>query len=88
MQNFKRTRSERPKQGLTVTVHNNNVVKAWKKLKRRLQEEGISQEIRDRRYYEKPSEKRKKAKNIARKRWQKKKALLDIEYGINDNAKR
>jgi|TARA_R110000868_G_scaffold396569_2_gene668814 small subunit ribosomal protein S21 len=60
------------KKGLRVEVRNNNITKAWRKLKRRLQDEGITQELRERRFYEKPSEKRNRKKAIAIKRWEKK----------------
>jgi small subunit ribosomal protein S21 len=79
---FKNSGEDRPKQGLYVPVQNNNVTKAWKKLKRRLQDEGITQELRDRRYYEKPAEKRQKQIAMARKRWLKKKEQLDELYGF------
>jgi len=60
------------KKGLRVEVRNNNITKAWRKLKRRLQDEGITQELRERRHYEKPSEKRNRKKAMAIKRWEKK----------------
>jgi len=42
-----------------------------------LQDEGIMQEVRDRKHFTKPSEKRARAKAAGRKRWLKKKAQLD-----------
>jgi len=70
-------REPRPKQGTTVVVRNNDINRAWRKLKRILQDEGVMQEIRDRKHYVKPSEKRAKAKAAGRKRWLKKKAQID-----------
>ena len=70
-------REPRPKQGLTVEVSNNDINRAWRKLKRRLQDEGIMQEVRDRKHFTKPSEKRARAKAAGRKRWIKKKRELD-----------
>jgi len=60
------------KQGLYVKVHNNNITKAYRKLKRLMRDEGIDQEFRRRQCYEKPSVKRKRLKDIGRSRWQKK----------------
>lgn len=65
------------KSGLTVEVKNNNVTKAWRKLKRLIQQEGITQELRKRQYYEKPSERRKRERAQARKRWLKKQEELN-----------
>ena len=67
------------KQGLFVKVYNNNITKAYRKLKRLIRDEGIDQEIRKRQCYEKPSVKRKRLKDIARRRWQKK------QREMNDN---
>lgn len=58
--------------GLYVEVHNNDVNKAMRKLKKIIQSEGVFQTLRDREYYEKPSMQRKKAKARAVKRWHKK----------------
>ena len=70
-------REPREKTGLYVEVRNNDVTRAWRKLKRLMQNEGIIQEIRDRKHYVKPSEKRAKAKAAGRARWLKKKRELD-----------
>ena len=55
-------RPTREKQGLYVQVRNNDVSRAIRKLKRLMQDEGIILEMRKRKYYVKPSEKRAKAK--------------------------
>ena len=55
--------------GLHVEVHNNDVSRALRKLKKMVNNDGLLKELRDREYYEKPSLKRKKAKAAARKRW-------------------
>jgi small subunit ribosomal protein S21 len=70
-------REPRAKQGLTVQVRNNDVTRAWRKLKRLLQDEGIMEEIRDRKHYVKPSEKRARAKAAGRARWLKKQREID-----------
>ena len=58
--------------GSIVIVINDNVEKALRKLKKKVQESGILQELREREQYEKPTTSRKRAKNAARRRWQKK----------------
>ena len=68
------------KKGLRVEVRNNNVTKAWRKLKRLLQSEGVNLELRRSQYYEKPSERRRREKDMARKRWIKKKAEIENKW--------
>ncbi|HKJ73365.1 MAG TPA: 30S ribosomal protein S21 [Alphaproteobacteria bacterium] len=60
---------------MQVIVQDNNVDKALRILKRRMQREGIYREMRLRRHYEKPSEKRarEKAEAIRRIRKQERK---------------
>ena len=58
--------------GTLVEVHNNDVTKALRKLKKVVQAEGIFQTLRDRERFEKPSVKRKKQQARAVKRWEKK----------------
>lgn len=58
--------------GLFVEVHNGDVTKALRKMKKVIQQDGIFQTLRDRERFETPSQKRKKAKARAVKRWQKK----------------
>lgn len=58
--------------GCTVFVTNGNVDKALRKFKKKVSESGILQETRNREFYEKPTTARKRAKNQARRRWQKK----------------
>lgn len=60
------------KKGLSVEVRNNDVNGALRKLKKKLQEDGILQEVRDRQHFVKPSLKRKKEKAAGRARWLKK----------------
>ena len=58
--------------GSRVEVRNNDFGKALRKFKKKVQEDGILQEVRNREYYEKPSLVRKRAKAAARSRWLKK----------------
>jgi len=53
---------------LEVKVFNNNVEKAIRKLKRKVQREGLLKELKQRQFYEKPSLKRqRKLKEAVRK---------------------
>lgn len=60
----------------TIIVRNNNVEKAIRSLKRKVQKDGLVKELRERQYYQKPSEK-KRVKNkekmkkifLAQKKW-------------------
>lgn len=58
--------------GLVVEVHDGQVEKALRKFKKKVAESGLIQELREREFYEKPTTARKKARNAARRRWQKK----------------
>jgi|TARA_R110000803_G_scaffold41912_1_gene89984 small subunit ribosomal protein S21 len=66
--------------GLRVEVKNDNITRAWRKLKKLLQDEGVTQELRDRRFYEKPSEKRNRKKAMAIKRWEKKRQKIEENF--------
>jgi small subunit ribosomal protein S21 len=57
--------------GLFVEVRNNDFGRALRKFKKKVQDDGILQEVRAKEYYEKPSTKKKRAKAAARARWQK-----------------
>lgn len=56
---------------VTVNVRDNNVDQALKVLKKKLQREGVFREMKLRRDFEKPSEKRKREKAEAVRRWRK-----------------
>jgi len=53
---------------LEIKVHENDVERALKMLKNRLQKDGLFREIKNRRFYQKPSVKRKRKQAEARKR--------------------
>lgn len=74
-------RDRKPK-GLEVFVKNGNVDHALRKLKKKITEDGILVDYKERQFYEKPSEKRKKAKAAGRARQQKalKKRLMEHGY--------
>jgi small subunit ribosomal protein S21 len=59
--------------GLSVVVRGDNpheFMKALRKFKRKVSESGIIQDYRDKQYYEKPSDKKRKAKKQAIRRQQ------------------
>ncbi len=57
--------------GKTVIVKDGNVEKALRKFKKKVQDSGLLQELRDRETYEKPTTRRKRKKSAARNRWRK-----------------
>ena len=63
-----RKRREKKSRGLYVEVRNNNIEGALKKFKRMVKDSGMMVELRDRQYYEKPSEKRRREKNLSKSR--------------------
>lgn len=69
------------KSGLHVEVRNGDFNGALRKFKKKVQEAGIIQEVRDRKEYVKPSEKRAKAKAAGRARWLKKQAKDRLDHG-------
>ena len=58
--------------GSIVYVKNDNVEQAIRKLKKRLQDNGMLQELRAREHYEKPTWERKRKAAAAKNRWKKK----------------
>ena len=56
---------------LPAVVRDNNIDKALKTIKRMIQKSGLNKELRERRGYMKPSEKRQKQASESRKRLQK-----------------
>lgn len=58
--------------GLSVEVRDGNINKALRIFNKKVQDEGRLRDIKDRQYYEKPTTKRKREAQVARKRWLKK----------------
>ena len=59
-------------QGCTVYVKDGEPVeRALRKFKKKVQDSGLLQELRDREHYEKPTTARKRKKSAAKNRWQK-----------------
>jgi small subunit ribosomal protein S21 len=57
--------------GRQVQVTDGNVEKALRKLKKKITESGILQEVRDRQEFVKPTIKKKLARSQAKRRWKK-----------------
>jgi small subunit ribosomal protein S21 len=57
--------------GRKVFVKDGNVEKALRKFKKKISESGLLQDLQERDRYTKPSVKKKLARAIAKKRWQK-----------------
>ena len=55
----------------SVYVKDGNVEKALRKFKKKISEQGLLQELRERETYEKPTTKRKRMKGAAKARWRK-----------------
>lgn len=71
--------------GLSVQVRDGDFNYAMRKFKKKVQESGILQDLRDKEFYEKPSATRKKAKAAARARWLKKLRSDPIEQIRKNN---
>ena len=87
--NFKSNYSSKPKvdrpkpSGFQVFVRDGeDAMKAYRRLKKRIMRDGLLQDVKDRRYYQKPSEKKKLAKQQAKCRNEKRQKELALEYGI------
>lgn len=71
---FDRDRGDRQKSGAMEVVVDHSIEKAMKILKRKLIKEGLFKELKLRRYYEKPSERRKRKQKEALKKSRKEEA--------------
>lgn len=68
-------------QGMTVEVRNDDVNKALRILKKKLQRDGFFQELRERTYYESKGTKKRKAKAAATRRFKRKMQKRKEELG-------
>ena len=59
------------KKGRRVIVQDGNVEKALRKFKKKIADQNLLQEVRDREQFVKPTGQRKLAKSQAKRRWQK-----------------
>ena len=58
--------------GRSVSVQDGNIDKALRKFKKKIQETGLLNELRDREFYTKPTTARKLKLSAAKNRWRKK----------------
>ena len=70
---------EKEKSGMTVEVRNNDISKALRILKKRMQTEGIFNEMRERTSFKTKGEKRRLSEAAGRRRWLKKVEKLKSE---------
>lgn len=64
--------------GMRVEVFNNDLTKALRKLKKKLADDGIMQDIRMKEFFESKSVKRRKAKEAAIRRYKKNQRTQDL----------
>ena len=83
-----RQNNNETKRGLSVEVRNGDVNFALRKFKKKVAEDGVLQELRNREFYEKPSITRAKAKKAGRARWLKKQAQANDGLPTNTSKKR
>lgn len=57
--------------GRSVTVTENNIEKALRKFKKKIQTSGVLNDLRDKEFYMKPTTKRKIKRSAAKNRWRK-----------------
>ena len=67
---------------MRVEVRNNNVDGALRVLKKKLQQDGLFNEMRRKEYHETKGEKRRRSKAAGRKRWIKENQKRLDEYGF------
>ena len=72
MNRRRNNKNDKPLGGTTVTVRNGDVNGAMRVLKKRMQQEGIFNEIRERTSHKTRNEKRRLEKAAGRRRWLKK----------------
>ncbi len=63
------------KSGIHVEVKNGQFERAMRKFKKKVTEAGIIQEVRERKFFVKPSEIKRKARDAGRKRWLRKQKM-------------
>ena len=64
--------------GRSVLVKDDNVERAIRKLKKKIADSGLLNELRDREFYEKPTTARKRKRGAAANRWRKKLAAQQL----------
>lgn len=72
---------ETTKRGMSVEVHNNDVNKALRKLKKKIAEDGLLQDLRKREYYQSKGTKRRLDKEAAIRRYKRNAAKQKAALG-------
>ena len=72
--------AQRSEAQMKIYVRNNDVDKALRILKKKLHNEGVMKEVRDRRHFTPPGEEKRLAKKAGRKRWLKKRQQLEQQF--------
>ena len=78
---FKRNFRQEPMEAMKVVVHNNDITKALRTLKKKMQNEGIFNELRERTDFKSRGEKRRLEKAAGRRRYLKKQQKLKDARG-------
>ena len=78
---FKRNFKQEPMEAMKVVVHNNDMTKALRTLKKKMQNEGIFNELRERTGFKSRGERRRLEKAAGRRRYLKKQQKLKVARG-------
>ena len=78
---FKRNFRQEPMEAMKVVVHNNDITKALRTLKKKMQNKGIFNELRERTGFKSRGEKRRLEKAAGRRRYLKKQQKLKDARG-------
>ena len=78
---FKRNFRQEPIEAMKVVVHNNDISKALRTLKKKMQNEGIFNELRERTGFKSRGERRRLEKAAGRRRYLKKQQKLKDSRG-------
>ena len=78
---FKRNFRQEPMEAMKVVVHNNDITKALRTLKKKMQNEGIFNELRERTGFKSRGERRRLEKAAGRRRYLKKQQKLKDARG-------
>ena len=78
---FKRNFKQEPMEAMKVVVHNNDITKALRTLKKKMQNEGIFNELRERTGFKSRGERRRLERASGRRRYLKKQQKLKDARG-------
>ena len=78
---FKRNFKQEPMEAMKVVVHNNDITKALRTLKKKMQNEGIFNELRERTGFKSRGEKRRLERAAGRRRYLKRQQKLKDARG-------